>query len=115
MIAAFGQYERQGRATIRQARAFRMFLVRPVEPAGAAVLARAHIDAILLSLNGDFADIVSYPPKNYKGLPRSTATAPLALHIPNDSPVHCYNQVGLAVSPFTSPTAIEVAQIPPES
>jgi len=26
------------------------------------------IDAILLSLNGDFADIVNYPPKNYKGI-----------------------------------------------
>jgi predicted nuclease of predicted toxin-antitoxin system len=26
------------------------------------------IDAILLSLNGDFADIVTYPPKNYKGI-----------------------------------------------
>ena len=26
------------------------------------------IDAILLSLNGDFADIVSYPPKKYKGI-----------------------------------------------
>jgi hypothetical protein len=26
------------------------------------------IDAILLSMNGDFADIVAYPPKNYKGI-----------------------------------------------
>lgn len=26
------------------------------------------IDAIVLSLNGDFADIVNYPPKNYKGI-----------------------------------------------
>jgi hypothetical protein len=25
-------------------------------------------DAILLSLNGDFADIVTYPPKNYRGI-----------------------------------------------
>jgi hypothetical protein len=24
------------------------------------------VNAILLSLNGDFADIVTYPPKNYK-------------------------------------------------
>ena len=26
------------------------------------------VDAILLSLNGDFADIVTYPPKSYKGI-----------------------------------------------
>lgn len=33
------------------------------------VLAKAHeLDAILLSLNGDFADIVSYPPADYNGI-----------------------------------------------
>lgn len=33
------------------------------------VIARAQeIDAILISLNGDFADIVTYPPKRYKGI-----------------------------------------------
>ena len=33
------------------------------------VIAKAHeLDAILLSLNGDFADIVSYPPADYKGI-----------------------------------------------
>jgi predicted nuclease of predicted toxin-antitoxin system len=33
------------------------------------VIAKAQeIDAILLSLNGDFADIVTYPPKDYKGI-----------------------------------------------
>jgi predicted nuclease of predicted toxin-antitoxin system len=33
------------------------------------VLAKAHeLDAILLSLNGDFADIVRYPPADYKGI-----------------------------------------------
>lgn len=26
------------------------------------------LDAILVTLNGDFADIVSYPPANYKGI-----------------------------------------------
>jgi predicted nuclease of predicted toxin-antitoxin system len=26
------------------------------------------LDAILVSLNGDFADIVAYPPANYKGI-----------------------------------------------
>ena len=43
--------------------------VLPVESSDAAVIAKAQeIDAILLSLNGDFADIVTYPPKNYKGI-----------------------------------------------
>ena len=33
------------------------------------VIAKAQeIDAILLSLNGDFADIVNYPPTNYRGI-----------------------------------------------
>ncbi len=33
------------------------------------VIAKAQeIDAILLSLNGDFADIVTYPPKSHKGI-----------------------------------------------
>ena len=33
------------------------------------VIAKAQeIDAILLSMNGVFADIVTYPPKNYKGI-----------------------------------------------
>lgn len=35
----------------------------------AAVIAKAQgIGAILLSLNGDFADIVTYPPANYQGI-----------------------------------------------
>jgi hypothetical protein len=41
----------------------------PVESSDAVVIAKAQeIDAILLSLNGDFADIVTYPPKSYKGI-----------------------------------------------
>jgi hypothetical protein len=33
------------------------------------VIAKAQeIDSVLLSLNGDFADIVTYPPKKYKGI-----------------------------------------------
>jgi Domain of unknown function (DUF5615) len=40
-----------------------------VESADAIVVAKAQeIDAILLSMNGDFADIVTYPPKDYKGI-----------------------------------------------
>jgi predicted nuclease of predicted toxin-antitoxin system len=43
--------------------------VLPVESADALVIARAQeIDAILLSLNGDFADIVKYPPTNYTSI-----------------------------------------------
>ncbi len=41
----------------------------PVESSDAIVFAKAQeIDAILLSLNGDFADIVTYPPKSHKGI-----------------------------------------------
>lgn len=43
--------------------------VLPVEAADTIVIAKAQeIDAILLSMNGDFADIVTYPPKSYKGI-----------------------------------------------
>lgn len=43
--------------------------VLPVESPERAVIAKAQeIDAILLSMNGDFADIVTYPPKQYKGI-----------------------------------------------
>lgn len=37
----------------------------PTESADPAVIAKAQeLDCILLSLNGDFADIVTYPPAN---------------------------------------------------
>lgn len=43
--------------------------VLPVNSPDTIVIAKAQeIDAILLSMNGDFADIVTYPPKNYKGI-----------------------------------------------
>jgi predicted nuclease of predicted toxin-antitoxin system len=43
--------------------------VLPVESPDAHVIAMAQeIGAILLSMNGDFADIVTYPPKNYVGI-----------------------------------------------
>ena len=43
--------------------------VLPVESADAVVIAKAQeLNALLLTLNGDFADIVTYPPKNYKGI-----------------------------------------------
>ena len=41
----------------------------PIESPDAAVIAQAQVlDSILVSLNGDFADIVSYPPQLYKGI-----------------------------------------------
>ena len=40
-----------------------------VESSDATVIAKAQeIGAVLLSLNGDFADIVSYPPTSYRGI-----------------------------------------------
>ena len=43
--------------------------VLPVESPDTMVIAKAQeIDAILLSMNGDFADIVTYPPKRYRGI-----------------------------------------------
>ncbi len=41
----------------------------PAESPDSAVIAKAQeLDAILLSLNGDFADIVAYPPRQYQGI-----------------------------------------------
>jgi predicted nuclease of predicted toxin-antitoxin system len=41
----------------------------PLESPDADVIAKAQqLDAILLSLNGDFADIVTYPPADYQGI-----------------------------------------------
>jgi predicted nuclease of predicted toxin-antitoxin system len=43
--------------------------ILPVESPDTVVIAKAQeVGAILLSLNGDFADIVAYPPRNYKGI-----------------------------------------------
>lgn len=41
----------------------------PPDSADTVVITKAvELDAILISLNGDFADIVTYPPSNYKGI-----------------------------------------------
>jgi predicted nuclease of predicted toxin-antitoxin system len=41
----------------------------PIESPDTVVIAQAqHLDAILLSLNKDFADIVTYPPADYQGI-----------------------------------------------
>ena len=37
-------------------------------PDGMVISKAQELDAILVTLNGDFADIVTYPPKNYKGI-----------------------------------------------
>jgi predicted nuclease of predicted toxin-antitoxin system len=43
--------------------------VLSVESADALVIAKAQeMDAILLSMNGDFADLLTYPPRKYKGI-----------------------------------------------
>jgi predicted nuclease of predicted toxin-antitoxin system len=43
--------------------------VLPKRSPDTVVIAKAQeLDCILLSLNGDFSDIVSYPPRNYKGI-----------------------------------------------
>ena len=48
---------------------FRLRDVLPVESADDLVIAKAQtLNAILLSLNGDFADILNYPPQRYKGI-----------------------------------------------
>ena len=41
----------------------------PTDSADSDVISRAQeLDSVLVSLNGDFADIVAYPPANYKGI-----------------------------------------------
>jgi predicted nuclease of predicted toxin-antitoxin system len=41
----------------------------PVESPDSAVIAKSQdLGAVLLSLNGDFADIVAYPPARFKGI-----------------------------------------------
>jgi predicted nuclease of predicted toxin-antitoxin system len=57
--------------TLREANheVLRLRDVLPVESSDTIVITKAQeIEAILLSLNGDFADIVNYPPKKYKGI-----------------------------------------------
>ena len=51
---------------------FEVFRLRDFIPADSpdlVVISKAQeLDSILISLNGDFADIVAYPPANYKGI-----------------------------------------------
>src|SRR5438552_16553171 len=59
--------------TLRDAKyeVFRLRDLLPVDSSDAVVIAKAQeVNAIVLSLNGHFADIVTYPPRNYGGLLR---------------------------------------------
>lgn len=48
---------------------FRLKDYIPPDSPDSKVLAKAQeLDSILISLNGDFADIVTYPPAKYKGI-----------------------------------------------
>ncbi len=48
---------------------FRLRDYIPKDSADARVILKAQeLDSILISLNGDFADITAYPPTNYKGI-----------------------------------------------
>lgn len=42
--------------------------IRVDSPDSLVISKALELDAILISLNGDFADIVTYPPKSYKGI-----------------------------------------------
>ena len=42
--------------------------ISPDSPDSIVIKKAAELDSILLSLNGDFADIVMYPPSHYKGI-----------------------------------------------
>ena len=48
---------------------FRLRDYLPTDSSDSAVISKAQeLNSILVSLNGDFADIVLYPPINYKGI-----------------------------------------------
>ena len=48
---------------------FRLRDYIPADSTDSVVISKAQeLDSILVSLNGDFADIVAYPPVNYKGI-----------------------------------------------
>jgi len=70
--------------TLREANheVLRLKDVLPVESSDTIVITKAQdIDAILLSLNGDFSHIVNYPPKNCKGI--------VAMQMHNHSEILC--------------------------
>ena len=57
--------------TLRDAghKVFRLRDYIPADSPDLAVILKAQeLDSILISLNGDFANIVAYPPANYRGI-----------------------------------------------
>ena len=42
--------------------------IAPDSPDPVVISTAQELDAVLVSLNGDFADIVAYPPSGYKGI-----------------------------------------------
>ena len=46
----------------------RVLTIDPESPDPMVIAAAQRLDAILLSLNGDFADIITYPPSRYLGI-----------------------------------------------
>ena len=42
--------------------------IPPDSPDSVVISKAKELNAVLISLNGDFANIVSYPPENYKGI-----------------------------------------------
>jgi len=42
--------------------------IRPDSPDAAVIATAQELEALLISLNGDFVDIVTYPPSRYKGI-----------------------------------------------
>lgn len=42
--------------------------IAPDSPDPAVISKAQELDAVLISLNGDFSDIVTYPPEKYKGI-----------------------------------------------
>jgi predicted nuclease of predicted toxin-antitoxin system len=42
--------------------------IPPNSPDSVVIIKAQELDVILISLNGDFSDIVTYPPSNYKGI-----------------------------------------------
>ena len=80
--------------TLRDAKyeVFRLRDLLPVDSSDAVVIAKAQeVNAILLSLNGDFADIVTYPPRNYGGI--------VALQMRNHSEILPHLSARLAALP----------------
>jgi predicted nuclease of predicted toxin-antitoxin system len=75
----------------------RLHQVLPMDSADSVVIEKAQeLDALLLTLNGDFADIVRYPPAKYKGI--------IALQVHNHPEVipHIISRLVIFLNRYTS-------------